>query len=412
MEQASKDSKLILIAEDDPTLARFLRRHLETEGLHPHIVETGEETLRLASTIHPHVIVLDVGLPDTDGITVCKTLKQNPYTAEIPVLFLTSRSDIEDRVIGLDAGAQDYLVKPFDMTEFQARIRAILRKEEESDKVRDLFEQRQEEYRAIIGHEIRAPLTIINMATHLLSENKQLSEERQNQLVQTIRGGASTLTHIVNDFDYISNPSRHLRTCNLRAIILEIVGDARDLAQESGVHLLPRVPEDFPPLVADETYLRRSLAHLVDNAIKFTSRGDAITITAALSHQGHVDQGANGQTFVPEIVPLDQSPWVVISVRDTGIGIAPEHQRRIFEPFYQVDSSTTRTAQGMGLGLAVVAAFVRSHHGHLAVSSGVNSGVGNNANSGTVIQMALPLHPPTGELQQPAPFPPEGPESA
>ncbi|HKD76773.1 MAG TPA: response regulator transcription factor, partial [Ktedonobacterales bacterium] len=136
MDYASKDDTSILVAEDDHTLAHFLRRHLETEGYRPTIVETGAEALRIAPAMRPQIIVLDVGLPDTDGLTVCRQLKNDARTADIPVLFLTGRDDINDRVAGLDAGAQDYLVKPFAMPEFQARLRAILRTQQETEEAR------------------------------------------------------------------------------------------------------------------------------------------------------------------------------------------------------------------------------------------------------------------------------------
>ncbi len=94
----------------------------------------------------------------------------------------------------------------------------------------------------------------------------------------------------------------------------------------------------------------------------------------------------------------------MIAVRDTGIGIAPEHHRQVFEPFYQIDSSAARTAQGWGLGLAVVAAFVRSHHGHLAVRSG--NGMG------TEIHLALPLRQHADDVQLSHTPPLDGPAGA
>jgi two-component system sensor histidine kinase/response regulator len=402
------EGQLIVVAEDDQMLARFLRHALKSEGYSAHIVETGGEAVHLATTLHPAVVVLDVGLPDANGLDICRQIKQDARSADIPILFLTGKNDLDDRINGLEAGAQDYLAKPFAVTEFQARLRAILRSQEEIRQKREHMAQHQEELMAIINHELRAPLTVISMASQILAENRQISAERRDHLIQSIRNSAGSLTHIVDDLVYLTNPSRHLRACQMHALVQAVVEDARPRVHAHGLHLAARLPQDLPSLVVDEAHLRRALHHLIDNAVKFTPRGGIITITVAVLHDGHVVASEPGieQEIVsatPDaLLPTgSQEPWLLIAVRDTGIGIAPEHHRHVFEPFYQVDSSAARTADGLGLGLAVVAAFVRSHHGHLAVRSG--NGMG------TEIHLALPLHQ-HAEDTHPAPF--DGPTSA
>ncbi len=408
MDYSGKDDTSILVAEDDNTLAHFLRRHLETEGYRPTIVETGAEALRIAPTMRPQVIVLDVGLPDTDGLTVCRQLKNDARTAGIPVLFLTGKDDISDRVAGLDAGAQDYLVKPFAMPEFQARLRAILRTQQETEEARAQVSQRQDEFLSILNHELRAPLTVINMASQILTGNQQISDQRRNQLIQSIHNSADTLTHIIDDLLYLANPVRHLKLCQIRPIITGVVEECRPRIQEHGLHLIPRVPLDLPQFLVDETQLRRSLFHLIDNAVKFTPRSGVITLTVAVAQEGNIvisepDVEQEIVSATPQGLLSAQSdvPWVIIAVRDTGIGIAPEHHSHVFEPFYQVDSSPSRSAQGLGLGLAVVAAFVRAHHGQLAVRSG--NGLG------TEVHIALPART---SLDESTPPDSDGPESA
>lgn len=408
---ATKDNKIILVAEDDTTLAHFLRRHLENEGFHPHIVESGEEVLKLAATMQPNVIVLDVGLPGIDGLSVCRQLKQDQRVADIPVLFLTGRDDINDRVNGLDAGGQDYLVKPFAMPEFQARLRAIMRSRDAVEEMTTEIDQRQDEFLAILNHELRAPLTVITMAAQILAENQQVSPDRRDQLIQSIRVSAGTLSHIIDDLLFLTTPTRHLRTCNLRHLVLQAVEEARPRMQEHGLHLAPRVPHEIPALVADEPQLKRTLLHLIDNAIKFTPRGGVITISVSLAQHGQIinaapghEQDIIGATPAGLVPDHSDETWAIIAVRDTGIGIAPEHHRRVFEPFYQVDSSTARPAPGLGLGLAVVAAFVRAHHGHLAVRSG--NGIG------TAIHLALPLRPTADDVNTHARSHPDIPQGA
>ena len=116
----------LLVVEDDIKLARALRRGLEQEGYAVDEVETGEAALARSSEEHYDVIVLDVMLPDVDGFSVCEALRRQENW--VPVLMLTARSEVGDRIRGLDGGADDYMGKPFDFGELLARLRALVRR--------------------------------------------------------------------------------------------------------------------------------------------------------------------------------------------------------------------------------------------------------------------------------------------
>ncbi len=116
-----------LVVEDNRRLGQFLKRALEEEGYVVDLVPDGSTSLRQAETIGYDVIVLDWMLPDTDGITVCRTLRSRGCS--VPIVMLTARGEISERITGLDAGADDYIVKPFDLGEFLARVRARARRE-------------------------------------------------------------------------------------------------------------------------------------------------------------------------------------------------------------------------------------------------------------------------------------------
>jgi DNA-binding response OmpR family regulator len=116
----------LLVVEDDVKLVRVLARGLRREGYAVDTVETGEAALARAHVHSYAVIVLDVMLPDVDGFAVCETLRRRH--GSVPVLMLTARSDVADRIRGLDGGADDYMVKPFDFGELLARLRALIRR--------------------------------------------------------------------------------------------------------------------------------------------------------------------------------------------------------------------------------------------------------------------------------------------
>jgi DNA-binding response OmpR family regulator len=116
----------ILLVEDDAALAAGLRQALRAEGFAVNHVATGADALHVVATELPEIVILDLGLPDIDGINVLKKIRQT--NKELPVLVLTARQTSYDKVAGLDSGADDYLAKPFDMAELLARLRAISRR--------------------------------------------------------------------------------------------------------------------------------------------------------------------------------------------------------------------------------------------------------------------------------------------
>ena len=115
----------VLVVEDDDEIADVLRRSLRQEGHEVRTALDGEEALEAARDFSPDLVVLDLGLPKLDGVEVCRRLRT---ASDVPILILTARSDTDDRVRGLDAGADDYLVKPFERAELQARLRALMRR--------------------------------------------------------------------------------------------------------------------------------------------------------------------------------------------------------------------------------------------------------------------------------------------
>jgi two-component system response regulator MprA len=116
----------LLVVDDDRGLRDALRRALTLAGYDVHLTDTGAGALAQVSQAVPDAVVLDVGLPDIDGLEVCRTLRREGN--RVPVLMLTARDAVADRIDGLDAGADDYLVKPFDIDELKARLRALMRR--------------------------------------------------------------------------------------------------------------------------------------------------------------------------------------------------------------------------------------------------------------------------------------------
>lgn len=123
----------ILIVEDEKDIVKMIEYNLKKEGYNILSARNGEAALTAASKEHPGLIILDIMLPGIDGLEVCKTLKNDPGTASIPIIMLTARSQESDKIVGLELGADDYMTKPFSPRELAARIKAVLRRAKEKD---------------------------------------------------------------------------------------------------------------------------------------------------------------------------------------------------------------------------------------------------------------------------------------
>ena len=115
----------VLLVEDEETIVEFLTMGLTYEGFAVHTVRDGREAMPAFERLHPHLVLLDIMLPSVDGLTLCRTLRAR---SDVPIIMLTARGEVEDRIEGLDSGADDYLPKPFRFAELMARVRAVLRR--------------------------------------------------------------------------------------------------------------------------------------------------------------------------------------------------------------------------------------------------------------------------------------------
>src|SRR6266545_191811 len=121
-------SSRVLIVEDEPDIRELVVHHLKREGYQVSAAASGEEALRQVQAAPPDLVLLDLMMPAMDGLEVCRRLRQDPATAMLPIVMLTAKGDEVDRVLGLEIGADDYVVKPFSPKELLARVRAVLRR--------------------------------------------------------------------------------------------------------------------------------------------------------------------------------------------------------------------------------------------------------------------------------------------
>jgi signal transduction histidine kinase len=223
------------------------------------------------------------------------------------------------------------------------------------------LDQMKSDFLANISHELRTPLTpVIGYVDMMTNEALGPITEHQRKGLTVIQQSVERMRHLVEDLLAFVRTERRQFTLRAEAFevgafVAEVAATQQAKAQGQDLTLVVKVPEERLMVEGDRGELIRALAHLMDNAIKFTGEGEVTVSVAAVTS----DEG---------------KPAVEIAVQDTGIGIPPGEEERIFERFYQVDASSTRRYGGTGLGLAIVKEIVEAHGSRVVVETGPGQG--------------------------------------
>lgn len=255
------------------------------------------------------------------------------------------------------------------------------------------------EFLATMSHELRTPLNSIVGYSELLLQGLygELTERQEDRISKILRNGRDLL-YLINDILDISKIDAGqmiltMKNLDLAGIIDTVIAEKRPAIEKKHLALHSHVTADIPAVYGDQLRIHQVLANLLDNAIKFTPQGD-ITLTA---YEATVRNGTCSQVALPMTGWLKDGRWVIFSVQDTGIGIAPEDHARIFDEFRQVDGTSTRQFGGTGLGLAITKKLVDMHQGSIWVKS--------RQNEGSIFYVALPASSEAKPGEEPSPEP-------
>lgn len=406
---AYDQKSVVLVADDSLTVRMQLGDLLDDGGYKAILAEDGEMALDAVNRYLPDLVVLDVVMPGISGIDVCQRLKSNPATMQIPVIIITSKNDIEDKIRGLNAGADDYLFKPYDPKEFTAKVNAIFRmKKMQLEAERNLLARTNLELQNVnkrlkhtqsqlvqnekmvalgqlvagIAHEINNPLAFVSNNSDVISETMRSYEK----LIETYR--SITSEHLTEeqllaareiedeiDLEYLKSavPTLYKDINDGLERIRRIVSDLRNFSRldeaeqkrvsivdgiESTLNLINhqiindieviREYDDLPEVFCYPSQLNQVFMNVLINSIQAMEKsGGKLKIKV---HK-------NGD--MAEVV-----------VEDEGGGISDDVLPRIFEPFY----TTKDVGTGTGLGLSISYGIVEKHRGFIRYASKVGVG--------------------------------------
>lgn len=350
----SRKKPLILVVDDQPININLLERKLQRESMDVMTASNGKECLEAIAKVTPDLILLDVMMPEMDGIETCERLKKNPETNSIPIIFITARSSKEGKLEGLNVGAVDYITKPIDLDETLARVKTQLRLQEIHRENLELQKRLGESRRTAavgavtqgVAHNLNNLLGVAVGYLDLLKTSAD-NPEMVRRSVALIDSAVDRMIDIIRQLSTIASIDR-------LPMQDQSVQDLLDAA-------LARFREEFkilsPIIVRNLTpknFAVRTNSEILESII------GKLLINAFES----LPKGANPDGKIELEAKLDTSegdtPRIVFQILDRGIGISPEVAENLFDPFI-----TTKTAVGRGLGLTMARHAIRNLGGDI-----------------------------------------------
>jgi len=350
-------SAKILIVDDSATIRSMLRDALEDDGHDVSVACDGKEALFRVAESLPDLVLLDVEMPEMNGVDVLFSLKSREETRGISVIMVTAHDRVDNVVGALEIGATDFISKPFSQPVVLARVRNILRIRRRQARAKAGSDAKAQ-FLANMSHEIRSPMTAILGFTDLLYREGDISRAPRHRIaaIETIKRSGEYLLELINDIlDLSKVESGKFEVERIRCSPVEVVADVMSMmrvkADVKGVSLQVAYADSIPETIhTDPMRLRQILINLVSNAIKFTEQG-SITLVVRLVCGDH------------------DEPGLQVEITDTGIGMTEEQLRNVFKPFCQAETYTARTYGGTGLGLTISRHLAELLGGSISVTS-------------------------------------------
>lgn len=361
---SKKEKPKILVVDDQPINIKLLQRKLERQGMNVDVAYNGRECLELVEKVHPDLILLDVMMPDMDGIETCQHLKANPETETIPIIFITAKASKEGKLEGLDAGAVDYITKPIDLDETLARVRTQLRLQE-MFRENIILQKRLGDARksAAVGaitqgiaHNLNNLLGVVVGYLDLI-KNAYEKPDMVKRSVGLMDNAVNRMVNVIRQLSTIASNERY--ELNSQAVLELINGSIERFKDESASD--PKVV--FETTIDPET-------KITANAETFEIILCKLLMNAWESYPKNTADDNRKLTIHASIIREQGPAMLQIDVTDQGGGIAEEVKDTLFEPFI-----TTKTSVGRGMGLTIARHTIRNLSGDIHLKDNAGGGV-------------------------------------
>lgn len=362
---------LILIVDDIAKNIQLLGKILDNQGYRVVAVTQSDRVVPAARKHEPDLILLDIMMPGKSGYEVCEELKSDQELSDIPIIFLTARSEEEDVIKGLNLGGADYVTKPFNSGELLARIKTHLNLKKARDKVIKQQQELQqltktkEKLYSIIAHDLKGALFGISGLAEVLQSDLDEQDKQIKEHIALIHQSSHSANQILeNLLSWTRMQDGEMDIDPTKFSLSSCIEDCIDLyqiqAKKKQVDLLFE-PEDAM-LYGDEQMISTIFRNLISNAIKFSENGDRIFI--------EIDSNSDVRK---------------VRVKDEGLGMPEDVRQNIFNPQDRPKREGTDREKGTGLGLLLCKEFVEMHNGDITVES--------EPGKGTQFEIILPKNP-------------------
>jgi signal transduction histidine kinase len=348
----------VVVVDDTVENLRVLANVLGEQRYEVRPVTNGRQALQAVHHDPPDLILLDINMPDMNGYEVCRLLKADPRTKDVPVIFLTALTDTGDKVKAFEAGGIDYITKPFQFEEVLARVKThvALRQAQQAlsqsyERLRGL-ERLRDDLVHMVVHDMRSPLMVLTEGLGMLREGDVLDGERAADLRASL-DAAEAINRMANDLLDVSRlEGGRMPLQRSLCDLTRIAGEVRDaLTSIDRCRSIEVEAAEAIEALCDASIVRRVLENLLSNGIKHTPPGTRLRIAL-----GRVERG------------------VRVAMHDQGPGVPPEAREKIFEKFGTVETRQSRAYHSAGLGLAFCKLAVEAHGGRIGVDPGIPTG--------------------------------------
>jgi signal transduction histidine kinase len=371
---------LILVADDVAPNVDMLCDQLATHGFRTLTASDGPSALAAAFAGQPDLCILDVAMPAGDlgvddkatGYEVCRRLKRDPRTKNMPVIFISALNDNNDRVQAIEAGGDDFLTKPHNRLVLGARVRSLLKHKDASDalegalRTQDELAKSRDDLMRMIVHDLKTPLTAVLATLEMVVDGDYgpLKEPQRAALADAERQAEDLLALIQNLLEVTKvEESKIVLTPEPiapAAFLSEMVFDWQARFQQEGATASIEVADDAPVFHADKALMKRVFANLLQNALTHSPLGVHVRLRARKDGDG-----------------------ILFTIADNGPGIPKEYHELIFRKFEQVRTANIPKTRSSGLGLAFCRLAVEGHDGRIWVQS--------EEGKGTQFHIRLPI---------------------